>query len=570
MIPKPFIEDVVSRTDIVNVIQSRVELKKRGHTFTACCPFHNEKTPSFTVSAAKQFYYCFGCGAHGNVIGFLMAYDHLPFVEAVTELAQQLGLTVPAEEGQENTKKYDTLYTCLFEAQTCYEKQLKESKTAIDYLKKRGLTGKIAKKFGIGYAPSGWDFLSKALGKDKIARDHLAAAGLTVEKEVNRHYDRFRDRIMFPIRDVRGRTIAFGGRTLTDETPKYLNSPETPVFYKNQTLYGIYEMCQQRQQLQRILVVEGYMDVVALAQNDIHYATATLGTALNLQHIKILLRYVSTIVFCFDGDDAGRKAAWKALTISLPLLRDGLDFRFLFLPQDEDPDSLIRKLGKKAFEEKINHALPLSTVFFSELEKEYPINEIAGKAAFGKKVTDYLETMPEGIYKNLLLTELAQRLQLPTKKIKPIAEKPMTTQKLIVKLAARLNPAQMAMQLLLHHPTLVKEIDVENLVISEKTPEKNSFIHLAKRCARNPNLHISELFDSIETEAERALIAALAAHPLHIPESGRKLEFMDALKRLREHNEAQQLSDLIEKSKISALEETEKQRLKELLSKRAE
>ncbi|EKD77123.1 MAG: DNA primase, partial [uncultured bacterium] len=361
-IPKAFIQDVVARTDIVAIIQSRVELKKRGHTYTACCPFHAEKTPSFTVSQSKQFYYCFGCGAHGNAIGFLMEYDHLSFVDAITDLAQQLGMVIPLEANDAETANYDVLYTQLYNAQTLYEKELKKSSTAIAYLKNRGLTGKIAKEFGIGYAPNAWEFLSQSLGKNKSDREALATAGMLIEKNPGHYYDRFRDRILFPIRDVRGKTIGFGGRTLTNEIPKYLNSPETPIFHKNQTLYGLYETCQHHRKLNRALVVEGYLDVISLAQHEINYAVATLGTALNAKHIQLLLRYTSDIIFCFDGDNAGQKAAWKALTFSLPLLRDGLNIRFLFLPQTEDPDSCVRKIGKDAFEKLIDNATDLPTV----------------------------------------------------------------------------------------------------------------------------------------------------------------------------------------------------------------
>src|SRR3990167_6370256 len=500
-IPKPFIQDVVARTDIVAIIQSRIELKKRGHTHVACCPFHAEKTPSFTVSQSKQFYYCFGCGAHGNVIGFLMEYDPSSFVDAVTDLATQLGMPIPLEANDANTAQNDILYTLLYNAQVLYEKQLKQSNTAIQYLKDRGLTGKIAKAFGIGYAPNAWEFLSNALGKNKSDREALILAGMLIEKQ-NRHYDRFRDRILFPIRDIRGKTIGFGGRTLTSEIPKYLNSPETPVFHKNQTLYGLYETCQQHRKLQRVLVVEGYLDVISLAQHGITYAVATLGTALNAKHIQLLLRYTSDIIFCFDGDAAGQKAAWKALTFSLPLLRDGLNIRFLLL------DQLATRL-------------------------------------------------------HIARADLAE---LSMKK-NDVGTPPMVTP--ARRSYTRLNPVQSAIQLLLTHPALAASAaQVPAFAFSEKTAEKMLLLDLIQRCTINPTVHVGDLLEAIEDDVQRALLAKIAALPMHIPEEGRSAEFIGALRCLHEQDQAHQLSHLIAKAKQNGLDAEEKQLLQLLLAKK--
>lgn len=574
LIPKPFIQDVIARTDIVAIIQSRIELKKRGNTHVACCPFHSEKSPSFTVSQNKQFYYCFGCGAHGNAIGFLMAYDHLTFIDAVTDLAQQLGLTIPLETNTAETAQFELFYALLHDAQTHYEKQLKQSDTAITYLKNRGLTGNIAKEFGIGYAPSAWEFLSRGLPKNKSEREALAITGMIIEKTPDHYYDRFRDRILFPIRDARGRTIGFGGRTLTNETPKYLNSPETPIFHKNQTLYGLYEMCQHQRKIQRALIVEGYLDVISLAQHDIHYSVATLGTAFNIKHSQILLRYTSDIIFCFDGDNAGKKAAWKALTISLPLLRDGINLRVLFLPANEDPDTLVRKIGKLEFEKLIDNANTLSAVFFEELEKEFPIDTMAGKAAFAKQANDHLQTMPDGIYKNLLLDELARRLNIAREKITPAVTPKHTEMALPIKMATpklreRLNPAQSAIQLLLHHPEFAALATVTPALAPDETlAEKFLLLDLIKRCTENPALQIGELLEDIQDPTKRALIAAIATYPLYIPIEGRAAEFTGALERLCEHDQAQQLADLIKKAKIAELTADEKQQLQLLLTKK--
>ncbi|MEW8281341.1 MAG: DNA primase, partial [Candidatus Thiodiazotropha taylori] len=343
-IPTHFIDQLLNRVDIVDVINRRVTLKKAGKEFQACCPFHDEKTPSFTVSPSKQFYHCFGCGAHGSAIGFLMEYDNLGFVEAVEELAQSAGLEVPREGGNEQGPDLRPLYELMEKTARFYQHQLKhhaESPAAVDYLKSRGMSGQIAASYGIGFAPPGWDNLTGTLGSDKASLERLNKCGLLSESN-GKQYDRFRNRIIFPIRDPRGRTIGFGGRVLGDDKPKYLNSPETPLFHKGRELYGLYEARQANREISNLLVVEGYMDVVALAQHNIQNAVATLGTATTHEHLELIFRNCPEVIFCFDGDRAGRDAAWKALNTSLPLMRDGREVRFLFLPQGEDPDTQVR------------------------------------------------------------------------------------------------------------------------------------------------------------------------------------------------------------------------------------
>lgn len=374
LIPQSFIDDLLNRTDIVEVVSSRIQLKKTGKNYSACCPFHKEKTPSFTVSPDKQFYYCFGCGAGGNALGFVMDHDQLEFPQAVEELAKRAGMDVPREErgGRGHTPRQPTdspLYPLLSAAAEFYKQALKSHparKAAVNYLKGRGLTGEIARDFGLGFAPPGWDNLLKHLGGDNLQLKAMLDAGLLVENsDTGKRYDRFRDRVMFPIRDSRGRIIAFGGRVLGDDKPKYLNSPETPVFHKGQELYGLYEARQKNRDLDEIMVVEGYMDVIALAQQGIRNAVATLGTATSEEHIKRLFRLVPSILFCFDGDQAGRKAAWRALESVLPNLQDGKRVRFLFLPEGEDPDSLVRAEGEDAFRARITQqAQPLAEYFF--------------------------------------------------------------------------------------------------------------------------------------------------------------------------------------------------------------
>ncbi|ELO0954247.1 DNA primase [Pseudomonas aeruginosa] len=418
LIPQSFIDDLLNRTDIVEVVSSRIQLKKTGKNYSACCPFHKEKTPSFTVSPDKQFYYCFGCGAGGNALGFVMDHDQLEFPQAVEELAKRAGMDVPREErgGRGHTPRQPTdspLYPLLSAAAEFYKQALKSHparKAAVNYLKGRGLTGEIARDFGLGFAPPGWDNLLKHLGGDNLQLKAMLDAGLLVENsDTGKRYDRFRDRVMFPIRDSRGRIIAFGGRVLGDDKPKYLNSPETPVFHKGQELYGLYEARQKNRDLDEIMVVEGYMDVIALAQQGIRNAVATLGTATSEEHIKRLFRLVPSILFCFDGDQAGRKAAWRALESVLPNLQDGKRVRFLFLPEGEDPDSLVRAEGEEAFRARITQqAQPLAEYFFQQLMLEADPATLEGKAHLATLAAPLLEKIPGNNLRLLMRQRLSE------------------------------------------------------------------------------------------------------------------------------------------------------------------
>ncbi|MFZ3019630.1 MAG: DNA primase, partial [Gallionella sp.] len=381
MIPKSFIQDLLNRLDIVDVVERHVPLKKAGANYVACCPFHNEKSPSFTVSQSKQFYHCFGCGAHGTAIGFVMEHVGLGFVEAVEELARGAGMEVPHERssaGEIYQKVAPDLYEVMQVATRYYREQLKQSPRAIDYLKRRGLSGEIAARFGIGYAPEGWQSLAAAF--PDYQSDTLSETGLViVNEEDHKRYDRFRDRIMFPIVNVRGQVIGFGGRVLDKGEPKYLNSPETPLFEKGRELYGLFQAQKSIRGAQRVLVVEGYMDVVALAQHGVEYAVATLGTATTPYHVQKLLRLVEHIVFSFDGDKAGQKAAWRALENALPQLQDGKRISFLFLPVEHDPDSFIREFGKEAFEQRVQEAMPLSAYLLREVSAGLDLRSPEGR-----------------------------------------------------------------------------------------------------------------------------------------------------------------------------------------------
>jgi DNA primase len=418
-IPQYFIDDLVARADIIDVIGARITLKKAGKEYKACCPFHNEKSPSFTVVPDKQFYHCFGCGAHGTALGFLMDYDHLSFVEAVEELAARAGMQVPREEDPNaKPKPTEDLYAPLEKAAELYRQQLNKSERAIQYLKKRGLTKEIASQFSIGYAPDSWDFLIKHLGLSDTELSRLHQVGLIIERD-NRsgHYDRFRDRVMFPIRDNRGRMIGFGGRILDQGEPKYLNSPETELFHKGKELYGLFEARQTTRNLKRLLVVEGYMDVVRLHQAGITYAIATLGTATTPEHLTRIFRICSEVVFCFDGDRAGRAAAWRALDNSLSQVREGRQIRFLFLPEGHDPDSLVGEEGREAFEARIDSALSLSDYLIRELSSRFDIKSVDGRAQFSDAAKPLIQKIPHGVYRELLLDALAQVIGMSAEKL---------------------------------------------------------------------------------------------------------------------------------------------------------
>lgn len=421
-IPQSFIDDLLDRTDIVDLVDGHVKLKKTGRNYSACCPFHKEKTPSFSVAPDKQFYYCFGCGAGGNAIGFLMQLANLNFPEAVEELAGKAGLTVPKDDSvtskaasaasQAKTQARNQAYDILNQASQYYQSQLRrhpDRQKAVTYLKGRGLNGQIAQRFGVGYAPTGWQNLMQELAPKVEQEQGLIDAGMVVEKEENkRRYDRFRDRIMFPIKDYKGRIIAFGGRVLGDDKPKYLNSPETVVFHKQKELYGLYEARQHERNLKRIMVVEGYMDVVALAQHNINYAVATLGTSTSSFHLERIFKLVSEVVFCFDGDAAGLKAADRAMHTCLPYMQDGRQARFLLLPDGEDPDSLVRQEGNDKLTARIVDATPLSDFLFQRLGQDLDPHNLEHRAKLATDASPLIAIIPKGIMRSMMHARLSK------------------------------------------------------------------------------------------------------------------------------------------------------------------
>lgn len=591
LIPQSFIDDLLNRVDIVDVVGSRIQLKKSGKNYSACCPFHHEKTPSFTVSPDKQFYYCFGCGASGSALSFIMEYDHLDFPQAVEIIAKQLGLDIPYEEGTARGTRQSVdspLYALLTQATEFYQQSLRThpaKKVAVDYFKQRGLTGVIARDFGLGFAPPGWDNLIKHLEADEAQQKLLIEAGLVVENAENgRRYDRFRDRVMFPIRDMKGRVIAFGGRVLGDDKPKYLNSPETPIFHKSEVLYGLYEVRKNNRQLDEIIVLEGYMDVIALAQFGFTNGVATLGTATSEEHVKRLLRIVNNILFCFDGDSAGRKAAWRALESALPHLQDGRKIRFLFLPEGEDPDSLVRREGEDAFRARISQqAQSLTDYFFKHLMAEAEPETLEGKAHLASIAKPLLDKMPNSGLKTLMYQKLEDLTGLDQSHllaIKPTAKQTVTnhsahstspttpsiTSKRPTKI--KLVPAMLALRHLLHQPALLNKIpNIIELQAVEGQYGKLLLIAIAI-LQKQPHLNNFQLMGKLASHDKEGLIARLLnEEQLVSNEANLEKEFIDTILKLIKQQNETQLDLLLKKG--NALTEQEKDQLRHLLAIKA-
>jgi len=534
LIPDSFIEELLARSDIVELIERRVPLKRSGSEFQACCPFHDEKTPSFTVSPKKQFYHCFGCGAHGSVIGFLMQYEGLEFLDAVEELARAAGLEVP-KSGKQQPRPDIGLYDMLQSCSKFYVEELRKHPEAVEYLKGRGLSGEICRDFEIGFAPSGWHELINHLGTDNKRLDLLKQAGML--SDGNRgQYDKFRNRIMFPIHDRRGRVIGFGGRALSDDGPKYLNSPETTLYHKGRELYGLYLARQRTSRLDHIIVVEGYMDVVALAQFGFKNVVATSGTATTGMQVELLFRSADTIVFCFDGDKAGRKAAWRALEETLPRLRDGLQARFLFLPDGEDPDSMVRKHGEKIFAEQIEHASSLSEFFFDHFTSEIDLGSLDGRAKFVEKAQPYIEMLPVGGFREMMIGQmekmsfhkLNRHIQSPSvpSRMSDAGGKPIQTR----------TPIRVVLAHLVQNPALVEQLEsTDELSESSNTDIQGIeiFRELVDFCAQRPNITTAQLIELWHGHPALPHLEKLAVWHLPGEEDKQLQEFIDAVNRIR-------------------------------------
>ncbi len=574
-IPAHFIDELIDRVDIVDLINGRIQLKKAGRDYQACCPFHDEKTPSFTVSREKQFYHCFGCGAHGTAIGFLMEYDNMGFVDAIEELAQQQGLEVPREGGQSSGPDLRPLYATLEQAANYYSQQLRkhpQAQQAVDYLKGRGVSGEIAAEFGVGFAPPGWDNLIKQLGSSEEELGRLRVTGMISEPE-GKCYDRFRNRIMFPIRDRRGRVIAFGGRVLSkDDSPKYLNSPETHVFHKGRELYGLYEANKALRKIEQLLVVEGYMDVVALAQFGIRFAVATLGTATTSEHMEQLFRVTHKVIFCFDGDRAGSEAGWKALKTALPLMRDGREAKFLFLPEGEDPDTLIRKEGSEAFSQRIENATPLSQFMFDRLSNEIDTTEPGGRARLAELAKPLISSIPKGVFRGILQQELNEIVGLDTSYM--MDEKEHSRPKRPPTPPSRnhrpMPMVRRAITILLQHPQLGSLDDLPDNWQKMDSAGTNLLRKLLELVQNHPNLRTAQVIERWRGTDEHQHLSKLSTVELFIPEQGIEAEFRDTLVAIERQMRDDELGRLLEKEKTTGLESQEKNRLNRLLTENTE
>ncbi len=562
LIPESFIDELLARVDIVEVIERRVPLKKSGHEWTACCPFHNEKTPSFTVSPQKQFYHCFGCGVHGSAITFLMEYEHLEFPDAVEELAQGLGLEVPREGSSAPRKSHQGLYALMDEVAAYYRQSLARDQAARDYCHQRGLDEDIRQRFGIGWAPQSG--LIQAVGQSPERLDMLEQTGMVATGDTGR-YERFRRRLMIPIRDRRGRVIAFGGRLLGGEGAKYLNSPETPLFHKGRELFGLWEVKQANTRIERIVVVEGYMDAIALHQAGLPIAVATLGTSTTSEHAERLFRTAGDIIFAFDGDRAGREAAWRALENILPQLGDGRQAWFLFLPEGEDPDSIVRSEGRDGFAQRLDKATPLSEYFFSELEREIDMASMDGRARLVSKARPLIEKLPEGSFRQLMLGELERRsgatIHLGSTGSSP-RPRPRPVQR-------RASLVRNMITLLLNQPSLAAETPPGEELQSLKLPGIDLLIELCRDARQREDMTTAMLLQHFEDHPQRDALHQLVTSDRLVPGEALRAEFLDGIEVLRRQAITQRIAELTAAQKDSALNDEAKNELRQLLARKA-
>ncbi len=614
-IPERFIDELLTRIDIVDVIGERVPLKKAGRDYSARCPFHDERSPSFTVSQAKQFYHCFGCGAHGSAIRFLMDYDRLEFPDAIEELAARAGLKVEYEGGQRQAPREDVtdLYAVLDAAARWYRDQLARSEVARDYFARRGLDAAILERFHLGYAPDGWDGLKNALGTTPQRLALLDKAGMLASGDRGSRYDRFRDRVMFPILDRRGRTIAFGGRILappkaksaSDEPalversgegspvpdsglqdartsqaspapdapapdarkgdgPKYLNSPETPLFHKGRELFGLWQVRTAHTKIARLIVVEGYMDVIALHQVGITQAVATLGTATTSDHAELLFRNAADVYFCFDGDRAGRQAAWRAVESVLPRMRDGRQGWFLFLPDGEDPDSLVRKEGVDGFERRLAAATPLSAFFFAEHSRDVNLTSIDGKARLAERARPMLAQIPDGAFRDLMAAELER---LTGARSRAPAALPAAGRTRAAARPMQRSLVRTAITLLVQYPSLAAAIEPPWTFAVLRQPGVPLLVDLVKLCRERPGLSTGALLEHFADRDEAGALNKLATlEALAADEAQARADFLGAIAQLEVQTQQQRLDDLEAKRQESGLDPGERDELRRLIA----
>ena len=570
IIPRPFIDELLNRTDIVEFIDSHLPLKKQGSSFTACCPFHHEKTPSFNVIAKKQFYHCFGCGVSGNAISFAMSYLHQSFPAAIETLAARVGMVVPREGNPQKHQQSQSLYQLLDKVSVFYQQQLKkpEAHEAINYLKQRGINDKIATRFQLGFSPAGWHTL-EAVFQSKT--QDMIASGMLIQRDDGKIYDRYRQRIMYPIHDRHGRIIGFGGRSIDlDQKPKYINSPETAIFQKSRELYGLHQIISEQSSVKNILIVEGYMDVIALAQHGINNAVATLGTATSTYHIQLLSKHTQQLIFCFDGDAAGKQAAWRALEGSLPLLNTGLDASFIFLPDGHDPDSLVREEGPEQFLKRINHATPLNQFFFATLTQSIDTSTLSGKSQLINVIKPYLLKINEGAYQQLILNELARLTRIDTDRLSQLAAAQPDKKTHESMQAIQRTPARIAVALLLQNPNIYHEnLDIFTgslIECQQQTTLKKILTHIAQTPTINTGILLEAFRDSPEFDA----LSKLAAWDHQVPEKALTHECLDTVVFLAKQEQENKIQELIKKSRQQGLEEEERLSLQRMLRQRHE
>lgn len=558
-IPQSFLNELLDRTDLTTLIDEHVPLKKRGTSYVACCPFHHEKTPSFNVIPLKGFYHCFGCGASGNAISFLIDYLKYDFLEAVDLLAEKLGLSVPRVGGKAPPPKRDnTLYTLLEQVNQFYQKSLKQHPEAQQYLNQRGLSQTAIQRFQIGFAPPGWQTLYHTFPTQHAA---LLETGMLIQNDKGRIYDRYRARIMFPIHDRKGRIVGFGGRVINpDDTPKYLNSPETALFHKSRELYGLHQALQI--QTDALLVVEGYMDVVALSEHDILNAVATLGTSTNASHLNILLRHHKTLYFCFDGDEAGKTAAWRALLNALPLLTDDVSLSFIFLPEGEDPDSLVNQEGKPAFEKRYEKALSSTDFFIAKLRTQVDLTTPAGRSRLISLAREPLNTLPQGAYKEIILNRLSELTRIEKERIEILLLTKADPTPVVSPSSAQRSkptPMRMACALLIQYPYLLsklaKPINPSMLI------QDGSEILVALLSIITESTTTAQLIEYWRGDKNAIIINKLAVMPLGIPEEGRLSELAWALDQLKKAALQAEIEQLLKKASAAPLNEQERREL---------
>ncbi len=577
LIPQDFIDDLIARADIAEVVGRRVQLKKAGREYKACCPFHDEKTPSFTVSPGKGFYHCFGCGAHGTAIGFLMEFDHMSFVAAIESLAGSMGVEVPRSESDKPTRRYDELFSLMDTVARHWQQAMKDSPDAVEYLKKRGIDGVTAKRFGIGYAPDGWSNVLDKFGKSTEATERLLATGLIIRKDNGQHYDRFRDRIMFPIRDTRGRTIGFGGRTPGDGEPKYLNSPETVLFHKGRELYGLFEARQALRNIEQLVVVEGYMDVVALARHGIDFAVATLGTATTGEHLNHLFRLTDNICFSFDGDSAGKAAAWRALENALPQIREGRQISFVFLPDGHDPDSFVNENGADAFIDAVGNGVALSDFLIRELASQVDMQTVDGRARLAELARPLVNKLPTGVYRELLIDSLAVAVGLTAPKLEKMIAGGTTQSGGQASYSHRArftrrsrsgaaNPSVVrhAITIILNHPEAGRNLEVDKLA-GVNRPGTDLLQALIEMVRTEPNITTAGLLERWRHDEQGRHLGKLAAAEVPLDDDfDPSAELGECLDQLAIAGRKERINFLIEKQRVNGLSDDEKSELREL------